>query len=47
MALAASTTDTGTVDNVALLGLVTEATSLIGTRGADSAVDHIELTELY
>lgn len=45
--LAASTADAGTVDNVALLGLVTEAASLVGTRGTRGAVDDIQLSELY
>lgn len=46
-ALAATTTDTDTVDHVALLGLVTKTTSLVGARRTGSAVDNIELTELY
>jgi hypothetical protein len=45
--LASSTADTDTVDNVALLGLVTEAAGLVGARWAGSTVDHIELTKLY
>lgn len=46
-ALAATTTDTDTVDHVALLGLVTKTASLVGARRTGSAVDNIELTELY
>jgi len=45
--LAATTADTHAVDNVALLGLVTEAASLIGAAGARSAVDDVQLAELY
>lgn len=46
-ALAATATDADTVDDVALLGLVTETTGLVGTRGARSTVDGVQLTELY
>lgn len=45
--LASSTSDTDTVDNVTLLGLVAETAGLIGARGAGSTVDNVELTELY
>jgi hypothetical protein len=44
--LAASTADAATVDNVALLGLVTQTTGLIGARGAAGAVDDVQLAEL-
>ena len=46
-ALATTATDTGTVDNVALLGLVTETASLVGARGARSTVDGVQLAKLY
>jgi hypothetical protein len=46
-ALAATAADTGTVDNVTLLGLVTETTGLIGARRARGTVDGVELAELY
>lgn len=46
-ALAATTANTDTVDNVSLLGLVSETTSLVGAGRTGSAVDHIKLTELY
>lgn len=39
--LATSTSDTDTVDNVSLLGLISETASLIGTRWAGSTVDDI------
>lgn len=44
--LAASTADSGAVDNIALLGLVTQAAGLVGARWARSAVDNVQLTEL-
>lgn len=44
--LAASTTDADAVDNVALLGLVPEAASLVGARGAAGAVYDLELAKL-
>ena len=44
--LAVTSADTDTEDNKALLGLVTETASLIGTRGAGSAVDDAQLTVL-
>jgi hypothetical protein len=44
--LAASTSDAGTVDNKALLGLVTQAASLIRASGAGGAVDGGELSVL-
>jgi hypothetical protein len=46
-ALATTTTDAGTVDNVTLLGLVTQTASLVGAAGAGSAVDDVQLAELY
>lgn len=46
-ALAATAANTGTVDNVTLLGLVTETTGLIGARGARGTVDGVQLAELY
>lgn len=45
--LAATAADADTVDDIALLGLVTEAASLVGARGARGAVDDVQLTELY
>ncbi|KAL2282014.1 hypothetical protein FJTKL_11098 [Diaporthe vaccinii] len=45
--LAATAADADTVDDIALLGLVTEAASLVGARGARGAVDDIQLAELY
>ena len=46
-ALAATAANTDTVDNVSLLGLVSETTSLVGAGRTGSTVDHIKLTELY
>jgi hypothetical protein len=45
--LAATASHTDTVDNIALLGLVAETTSLVGTRRTGSTVDNVQLTELY
>ena len=45
--LTATASHTDTVDNIALLGLVAETTSLVGARGAGSTVDSVQLTELY
>jgi hypothetical protein len=45
-ALTTTTADTDTVDNVPLLGLVTQATSLVGAGGAGSTVDDVQLTVL-
>ena len=45
--LAATAADTHTVDDIALLGLVTEAAGLVGTGGARGAVDDVQLTKLY
>ena len=42
--LAVTPPDTDTVDNVALLGLVAETTSLVGARGTRSTVDYVQLT---
>jgi len=44
--LATTSSDTDTVDHIALLGLVTEATSFIRSRRSCCAVDNIELSEL-
>lgn len=44
--LAVTPADTDTVDNVALLGLVAETTSLVGARGTGSTVDDIQLAVL-
>lgn len=46
-ALAASASHANTVDDISLLGLVTETAGLVGAGWAGSAVDDIELTELY
>ena len=46
MLFAVSTADSDAVDNVALLGLVSEAAGFIGARRAGGAVDHVELTIL-
>ena len=45
--LATTTADTDAVDNVTLLGLVAETAGLVETRRARSAVDDIQLSELY
>lgn len=45
--LAATAADADAVDNVALLGLVSEAAGLVGARGARGAVADVQLTELY
>lgn len=47
LTLATSTADTHAVDNITLLGLVTQAAGLVGARWAGSAVDDSELSELY
>lgn len=44
--LATSTADTDTVDDIALLGLVTQPACLIRTRWAGSTVDNVQLSEL-
>ena len=46
-ALAATTADTDAIDNVTLLGLVSETAGLVETRRARGAVDDIQLSELY
>jgi hypothetical protein len=45
--LAATTSDTDTVDNIALLGLVPKTTGLVWSGRARSAVDDIQLSKLY
>lgn len=45
--LAATTADADTVDDIALLGLVSETTGLVGARGARGTVDNVQLTKLY
>lgn len=45
--LAASPADANAVDDVALLGLVSETAGLVGTRRTRCAVDDIELSVLY
>lgn len=45
--LAATAADAHTVDDIALLGLVTEAAGLVRARRARGAVDDVQLTELY
>lgn len=40
---AVTTADTDTVDNISLLGLVTQTASLVGARWAGSTVNHVEL----
>lgn len=45
--LASTTADTDAVDNVALLGLVTQTASLVGARWAGRAVNDIQLAKLY
>ena len=45
--LATTATNSDTVDNVALLGLISKTASLVGTRRAGSAVDDVQLSELY
>lgn len=46
-ALAATTADANAVDDIALLGLVSEAAGLVGARRARGAVNNIQLTVLY
>ena len=46
-ALAATTADTHAVDDIALLGLVAEAASLVGAAGPRGTVDDVQLAELY
>jgi hypothetical protein len=45
--LASTTANTDAVDNVALLGLVTQTASLVGARWAGRAVNDIQLAKLY
>lgn len=45
--LATSTANTDTIDDIALLGLVTKTASLIRARRARSTMDDIQLSELY
>lgn len=45
--LAATTADARAVDDIALLGLVPEAASLVGAAGPRSTVDDVQLAELY
>lgn len=44
--LATTTAHTHAVDNVALLGFVSQAASLVGTRGTRGAVNDVQLAEL-
>ena len=44
--LAVAPPHTDTVNNIALLGLVSETTSLVGARGARCPVDDVQLTVL-
>lgn len=46
-ALATTTADANAVDDIALLGLVSEAAGLVGARRARGAVNNIQLTVLY
>lgn len=46
-ALATTAADTDTVDDVTLLGLVTQTASLVGAGGAGSTVDDVQLAKLY
>ena len=46
MFLAVAPPHTDTVDNIALLGLVAKATSLVGARWTRCAVDDVQLTVL-
>lgn len=46
-ALAATTADADAVDDIALLGLVSETAGLVQTGRARGAVDNVQLTELY
>lgn len=45
--LATTTANANTVDDIALLGLVTETTGLVWSGWARCAVDDIQLSELY
>lgn len=46
-ALATTTADADTVDDIALLGLVSETASLVQTGRTRGTVDDVQLTELY
>ena len=46
-ALATTTTNTDTVDDISLLGLVTKTARLIWTGWAGSTVDDVQLSKLY
>lgn len=46
-ALAATTADTDAINDIALLCLVTESTSLVGARRSRSAMNDVQLSELY
>ena len=46
-ALAATATNTDTVDDIALLGLVSKTAGLVRARRSRGAVDDVQLTELY
>ena len=46
-ALATTAADADTVDNVSLLGLVSQTAGLVGARRARGAVDDVQLAELY
>ena len=45
--LATSTADTDTIDNIALLGLVTKTACLVRSGWSRSTVDNVQLSELY
>ncbi len=45
--LAPAAPDADAVDDIALLGFVAQAASLVGARRPRGAVDHIELAKLY
>jgi hypothetical protein len=44
--LATTTADAATVDNIALLGLISQTTSLVGARRAAGAMDDMQLAKL-
>lgn len=45
--LVATAADANSVNDIALLGLVSETAGLVGARRTRCAVDDLELTELY
>jgi len=45
--LAATTADAHTVDDIALLGLVSQAAGLVGAAGPRGTMDDVQLTKLY